>query len=50
MALARCLLAALGLVAALAGCAVDAGVGVGNSGVPRCDRNGDEEQRIACDR
>jgi hypothetical protein len=48
MSLARCLLVALGLIAALGGCAVDVGVGGANSAVPRCDRNGDAEQRIAC--
>ncbi len=38
------LLAALALLALIAGCTI-AGSGTGG---PRCDRNGDEEQRIAC--
>ncbi len=39
-------IAGLLALAALAGCTV----GIGSSDVPRCDRNGDEEQRIACTR
>ena len=34
------------LFGVLAGCAI----GVGDPGGPRCDRNGDEEQRVACER
>jgi hypothetical protein len=48
MSFARCVFAALSLLGALAGCAADGGPAVNNSGVPRCDRNGDAEQRIAC--
>ena len=38
------LFAAACLIGVLAGCAI----GVGGAGGPRCDRNGDEEQQIAC--
>ena len=38
------LVAALLASVAFAGCTI----GVGATAVPRCDRNGDEEQRISC--
>ena len=42
----RCLLAGFAALTVLAGCTI----AVGNTAVPGCDRNGDQEQRMACGR
>ena len=44
MSRCRRLLAGLAALTVLAGCTF----AVGNAAVPACDRNGDQEQRMAC--